>query len=153
MLSLLIPGPQSPGKDMELFLWPLVEELKELWESGIDTCDTANDSKVFIMRATLLWMVNDFPARSSLSGWSGQGYKACLTYNEDTPSMRVIGKTAYFGHCHFLPSTHRWHSNLDFDGHAERKRPPHRFSSVDIMDQLRRVKTTIPGKHPNYGGS
>ncbi|KAL5563670.1 hypothetical protein UlMin_033417 [Ulmus minor] len=152
MLSLLIPGPQSPGKDMDIFLRPLIEELKELWENGIDSRDAGNDRKVFKMRAALLWTVNDFPARSSLSGWSGQGYKACPTCNEDTPSMRVIGKTAYFGHRRFLPSTHRWRSNLDFDGRTERKRPPRRFSSVDIMDQLRRVKTSIPGKHPNYGG-
>ncbi|KAL5574589.1 hypothetical protein UlMin_016288 [Ulmus minor] len=152
MLSLLIPGPQSPGKDMDVFLRPLIEELNELWENGIDTRDAINDRKVFKMRAALLWTVNDFPARSSLSGWSGQGYKACPTCNENTPSMRVIGKTAYFGHRRFLPSTHRWRSNLDFDGRTDRKRPPRRFSSVDIMDQLRRVKTTIPGKHPNYGG-
>ena len=66
--------------------------------------------------------------------------------------MRVIEKTAYFAHRCFLPSTHHWRSNLDFDGRTERKCPPRRFSSVDIMDQLRRVKTTIPGKHPNYGG-
>nr|GFB85089.1 hypothetical protein [Tanacetum cinerariifolium] len=32
------------------------------------------------MRALVLWTINDFPARSSLSGWSGQGYKACPTY-------------------------------------------------------------------------
>ncbi|KAL5538476.1 hypothetical protein UlMin_035499 [Ulmus minor] len=152
MLSLLIPGPQSPGKDMNGFLRPLIEKLKELWENGIDTRDTGNDRKVFKMRVALLWMVNDFPARSSLSGWSGQAHKACPTCNEDTPSMRVIGKTAYFGHRRFLPSTHRWRSNIDFDGRTERKRPPRRFSSVDIMDQLRCVKTTIPGKHPNYGG-
>ena len=54
MLSLLIPGPQSPGKDMDIFLRPLVEELKELWESGIDTRDATNDRKVFKMRAALL---------------------------------------------------------------------------------------------------
>ncbi|KAL5581895.1 hypothetical protein UlMin_014337 [Ulmus minor] len=152
MLSLLIPDPQSPEKDMDVFLRLLVEELKELWESGIDTRDAANDRKVFKMWAALLWTVNDFPARSSLSGWSGQGYKACPTCNEDTPSMRIIGKIAYFGHRRFLPSTHCWRSNLDFDGRTEKKRPPRMFSSVDIMDQLRRVKTTIPGKHPNYGG-
>ena len=68
MLSLLIPSPQSPGKDMDVFLQPLVEELKELWESGIDTRDATNDRKVFKMRAALLWTVNDFPARNSLSG-------------------------------------------------------------------------------------
>ncbi|KAL5560927.1 hypothetical protein UlMin_030674 [Ulmus minor] len=108
MLSLLIPGPQSP--------------------------------------------VNDFPARSSLSGWSGQGYRACPTCNEDTPSMRVIEKTAYFGHRRFLATNHHWRSNLQFDGRTERKRPLRRFSTTDILEQLRRVKTGIPGKHPNYGG-
>nr|GEW97115.1 EF-hand domain pair [Tanacetum cinerariifolium] len=33
-----------------------------------------------------LWTINDFPAQSSLSRWSGKGYKACPTCNEDTPS-------------------------------------------------------------------
>ena len=56
---------------MDIFLRPVVEELKELWESGIEMRDAANDSKVFKMRAALLWTVNDFPARSSLSERSG----------------------------------------------------------------------------------
>ena len=137
---------------MDIFLRPLIDELKELWVNGLDIRDAATDNRVFKMRATLLWTVNDFPARSSLSRWSGYGYKACLTCNEDTPSMRIIGKTAYFGHRRFLPPNHRWHSNLDFDGRTERNRPPCRFSSVDIMDQLRHVRATILGKHPNNGG-
>ena len=37
MLSLLIPGPQSPGNDIDVYLQPLIEELKELWEFGVDT--------------------------------------------------------------------------------------------------------------------
>ncbi|KAL5569773.1 hypothetical protein UlMin_026348 [Ulmus minor] len=152
MLSLLIPGPQSPGKDMDVFLRPLIDELKELWVHGLDTRDTAYENGVFRMRAALLWTINDFPARSSLSGWSGQGYRACPTCNEDTPSMRVIGKTAYFGHRRFLATNHHWRSNLQFDGRTERKRPPRRFSTTNILEQLRRVKTGIPGKHPNYGG-
>ncbi|KAL5571521.1 hypothetical protein UlMin_021118 [Ulmus minor] len=152
MLSLLIPGPQSPGKDMNVFLRPLINELKELWVHGLDTRDAAYENGVFRMRAALLWIVNDFPARSSLSGWSGQGYRACPTCNEDTPSMRVIRKTAYFGHRHFLATNHHWRSNLQFDGRTKRKRPPRRFSTTDILEQLRRVKTGIPGKHPNYGG-
>ena len=54
MLTLLIPSPQSPGKDMDVFLRLLLEELKELWESGIDTRYAGNDRKVFKMRAALL---------------------------------------------------------------------------------------------------
>ncbi|KAL5554060.1 hypothetical protein UlMin_041461 [Ulmus minor] len=140
MLSLLIPGPQSPGKDMDVFLRPLIDELKELWVHGLDTRDAASENSVFRMRAVLLWTVNDFPART------------CPTCNEDTPSIRVIGKTAYFGHRRFLPTNHHWRSNLQFDGRTKRKHPPRRFSTTDILEQLRRVKTSIPGKHPSYGG-
>lgn len=35
MMSLLIPGPKSPGKDIDAYLRPLVEELKELWDVGV----------------------------------------------------------------------------------------------------------------------
>ena len=105
MLTLLIPGPKSPGKDMDVFLRPLVDELKELWINGVETRDGRNNN-MFKMHAALLWTVNDFPARSSLSGWSGQGYKACPTCNEDTSSIRVIGKTSYVGHRRFLASNH-----------------------------------------------
>ncbi|GJV49371.1 hypothetical protein Tco_1439583 [Tanacetum coccineum] len=50
--------------------------------------------------------INDFPARSSLSGWSGQGYYACPTCNVDTPSMAVKNKIAYVGHRRFLRTRH-----------------------------------------------
>ncbi|GJU52009.1 hypothetical protein Tco_1221564 [Tanacetum coccineum] len=73
MLTLLIPGPKSLGKDIDVYLRPLIDDLKP---------------------------INDFPARSSLSGWSGQGYKACPTCNKDTPSVRVLGKTAYIRQRH-----------------------------------------------------
>ncbi|KAL2511722.1 Protein argonaute 4 [Abeliophyllum distichum] len=83
-------GPQSLSKDMDVFLRPLVDELKELWTSGIDTRDVSTNNSIFRMRAMLLWTVSDFPTRSSLSGWSGQGYDACPTFNEETPSTCVI---------------------------------------------------------------
>ncbi|KAL2465528.1 Uncharacterized protein Adt_41379 [Abeliophyllum distichum] len=152
MLTLLIPGPQSPGKDMDVFLRPLVDELKELWTSGIDTRDVSNNNCIFRMRVALLWTVSDFPARSSLSGWSGQGYDACPTCNEETPSTRVIGKTAYVGHRRFLPSTHHWRNDRTFNGQTERRGPPPQLTSADILQQLSRVKIRIPGKHPSYGG-
>jgi len=105
MLTLLIPGPKSPGKDMDVFLRPLVDEFNDLWTKGVRTKDAATNT-YFTMKVALLWTINDFPARSSLSGWSGQGYKACLTCNEDTPSMRVINKVVYVGHRRFLAANH-----------------------------------------------
>jgi hypothetical protein len=32
MMVLLIPGPSSPSKDFDIFMEPLVEELKNLWK-------------------------------------------------------------------------------------------------------------------------
>ncbi|GKF30625.1 hypothetical protein Tco_0100423 [Tanacetum coccineum] len=72
MLALLIPGPKSPGKDIDVYLRPLIDDLKDLWAlKGVETIDVATD-QTFNMRAILLWTTNDFPTRSSLSGWSGQ---------------------------------------------------------------------------------
>ncbi|KAD4586129.1 hypothetical protein E3N88_23730 [Mikania micrantha] len=85
MLTLLITGPKSPGKDIDVFLRPLVDELKTLWTDGVQMRD-AHTETIFTMHAALLWTINDYPACSSLSGWSGQGYKACSTCNEDTLS-------------------------------------------------------------------
>ena len=59
-------GPQALDKDMDVFLLPLIDELKELWVSEVETRD-AVDNSIFTMCATLLWIVNGFSARSSLS--------------------------------------------------------------------------------------
>ena len=67
MLSLLIPGPRSPGNDIDVYLQPLIEELKELWELGVETYDSSKN-ETFQMRAALLWTINDFPAYVMLSG-------------------------------------------------------------------------------------
>ncbi|GJV96919.1 putative mitochondrial protein [Tanacetum coccineum] len=69
MLTMLIPGPKSPAKDIDVYLQPLIKELQELWK-GVWTKDAATGTH-FQMKAALLWTINDFPARSSLSGWSG----------------------------------------------------------------------------------
>ena len=70
MLTLLILGPSSPGKDIDAFLHFLVDELKELWSEGVVVRDSMT-TKNFKLRVALLWTINDFPARSNLSGCSG----------------------------------------------------------------------------------
>ncbi|GKA99015.1 hypothetical protein Tco_0826952 [Tanacetum coccineum] len=69
-------------------MWPVILTTYNMWPAlkGVETIDVATSQK-FNMRAMVLWTINDFPAQSSLSGWSGQGYKACPTCNKDTPFM------------------------------------------------------------------
>ena len=151
MLTLLIPGPKAPGKDIDVFLRPLVEELKHLWNSGVRIKDAATNT-FFTMRAMLLWTINDWPARSSLSGWSGQGYRACATCNEDTPSYRATNKVVYIGHRRFLDANDPLRKRLDFNGMEETRPAPRHFSNDDIQEQLGRLLTRKPGKHPEHGG-
>ena len=70
-----------------------------------------------------LWIVNDFLARNSLSGWSSQGYKVCPTCNANTSFMRVIRKTVYAGHRRFLLVSHSWRKSRKFNRKSEKKNP------------------------------
>ncbi|GKA10964.1 CACTA transposable element [Tanacetum coccineum] len=121
MLTLLIPGPKSPGKDIDVYLRPLIDDLKVLWaKPGVETIDVATGLK-FNMRAMVLWTINDFLARS---------------------------KTAYVGHRRFLKKPHKWRRSLEFNGETENGDPPREFSRDAIMTQLARLPTRVKGKHP-----
>nr|GEZ24720.1 reverse transcriptase domain-containing protein [Tanacetum cinerariifolium] len=55
ILTLLIPGPKSPGKDIDVYLRPLIDDLKDLWAKlSVETIDVATRQK-FNMRA-MEWM-------------------------------------------------------------------------------------------------
>ncbi|KAD6454532.1 hypothetical protein E3N88_09238 [Mikania micrantha] len=150
MLGLLILVPKSPGKDIDVFVRPLMDESKMLWVKGVQMRD-ASTNTVFTIRAALLWTINDYPARSSLSGWSGQGYKACPTCNLDKPSCRVTSKIAYVGHRRFLPSKHKFRDSLLFNGEKEKRKPPRRLTNTQILEQLENITYRVPGKHPHEG--
>ncbi|RVW24553.1 hypothetical protein CK203_090862 [Vitis vinifera] len=87
MLSLLISGPQQPGNDIDIYLAPLIEDLKTLWETGVEAYD-AYQREVFTLRAVLLWTINDFPAYGNLSGCTVKGYFACPICGSETYSHR-----------------------------------------------------------------
>jgi len=137
-LSLLIPGPKAPGNDIDVYLEPLIDELRELWYYGVDTFD-ASRKENFCMRAALLWTINDFPAYANLSGWSTKGALACPSCNKDTPSTRLKygRKFSYMGAWRFLASNHKWRSNKrDFNGEVERRPAPNILSGDDAVRQL-----------------
>ncbi|KAF7126552.1 hypothetical protein RHSIM_Rhsim11G0027900 [Rhododendron simsii] len=86
-MSLLIPGPSSIGKDIDVYLRPLVDELKELWKNGVQTY-YASTGKTFTMRACVFWTIHDFPAYGMMFGWSTKGYLACSICNCDFSSVK-----------------------------------------------------------------
>lgn len=86
MLSLFILGPKAPGNDIDVYLKPLVDELKELRHYGVQTYDVLMD-KLFQIHTAFLWTINDFSAYVNLSGWSTKSKLACLICNTDSSSF------------------------------------------------------------------
>ncbi|XP_039138843.1 uncharacterized protein LOC120276184 [Dioscorea cayenensis subsp. rotundata] len=147
-VTLLIPGPRGPGNDIDVYMRPLIDELKILWESGVDTYD-ASMKENFQMRSALMWTINDFPAYGYVSGWSTQGKLACPCCNNKTCHyhLRNGAKTCYMGHRRFLPLNHKWREQAaQFDGTKERRASPKQLSGDDVLNQLRLLKQMEFGK-------
>ena len=53
MLSLLISGPKQLGRYIDIFLAPLIDDLKLLWEDGVKVYDTYV-AEMFTLKAVLL---------------------------------------------------------------------------------------------------
>ncbi|XP_056698305.1 uncharacterized protein [Spinacia oleracea] len=133
ILSLLIPGKQGPGMNIDVYLQPLIHELKLLWE-GVDAFD-AYSGKNFKMRATLHSTINDFPAYAMLSGWSTRGYKACPSCADSTYAYSFGGKVVYPGCRKWLPIDHPYRSQANlFDGTEEHGLAPVRVSGGRLED-------------------
>ncbi|RVW40155.1 hypothetical protein CK203_086193 [Vitis vinifera] len=66
-------SPRQPGNDIDIYLAPLIEDLKTLWEVGVQAYD-AHQREFFTLRAVLLWTISDFPAYGNLSGCTVKGY-------------------------------------------------------------------------------
>ncbi|XP_014631515.1 uncharacterized protein [Glycine max] len=50
MLSMMIAGPRQPGNDIDVYLRPLIDDLRKLWDEGVDVWD-ANLQHAFKLRA------------------------------------------------------------------------------------------------------
>ena len=107
-MSIIVPGPRNPKEKLDVFLQPLIAELKYLWEVGEQTYDVSSKQN-FQMRVALMWTISDFSTYSMLSGWSIAGKFAspyCME-NSDAFSLSKGGKTSWFdNHRKFLLMEH-----------------------------------------------
>ena len=112
-LTILNSGPNHPRASLDIFLKPLIEELKELWSTGVEAYDVSLNQN-FNLKAVLLWTISDFPAYGMLSGWTTHGKLACPICMEDTNAFYLPNgrKTCWFD-CHrrFLPRDHPLRKN------------------------------------------
>ncbi|KAI5350405.1 hypothetical protein L3X38_003296 [Prunus dulcis] len=135
MLTLSISGPKQPGNDTDVYLEPLIDDLKSLWD-GIRGVYDAHRGEYFTLRCVLLWIVNDFPAYGNLSGCVVKGYKACPICGDDTPSHRLKNghKICYIGHRKWLPINHPYRrQSAAFNGKPEYGTPPKPLNGEEVL--------------------
>ncbi|CAL2249584.1 unnamed protein product [Prunus armeniaca] len=138
MLTLLISGPKQPGNDIDVYLEPLIDDLKSLWD-GIGGVYDAHNGEYFTLRAALMWTINDFPAYGNLSGCVVKGYKACPICGDDTPSHRLKNghKICYIGHRKWLPINHPYRrQRAAFNGKPEYGTPPEPLTGEEVLHMV-----------------
>ena len=139
MLSMLIPGPTAPSNNIDVYLEPLVDDLKDLWNQGIEVYDSFKKEN-FTLRAMLLWSITDYPALGTLAGCKVKGKQACNVCGKDTPHrwLKFSRKHVYMGNRKRLRPDHpyrrrkRWFDNTIESGTAKRIQ-----TGSEIFERLR----------------
>ncbi|WMV24332.1 hypothetical protein MTR67_017717 [Solanum verrucosum] len=157
-LSCVIPGPLNPKSLIDVYLQPLIDELKQLWFEGVLTYDISNKQN-FIMRASLMWTINDFLAYGMLSGWMIAGKLACPYCMENSKAFTLKhGRKNTWFDCHrqFLPMDHEFRKmkNAFRKNKVESDPPPPLLTGHHIWErisQLPKVTEDSPSRLPGYG--
>jgi len=104
---MMITGPRQPGNDIDVYLSPVIEDLKKLWEEGVDVWD-GNLQQMFRLRSMVFCTINDFIAYGNLSGYNVKGNHACPICEKNTSFIQLKHgkKTVYTRHRRFLKPFH-----------------------------------------------
>jgi hypothetical protein len=144
MMSVLISGPFQPGINIDVYLRPLIDDLKKLWnEEGVRVYDGFR-KEYFNLRAMVFTTITDIPGHRSVSGQS-KGEKDCFQCLDDTETVWLNNskKRVYVRHRRFLPKSHPYRGmKCQFDGTRETGFEPRHFSGQQVYDQV--VKDTTP---------
>ncbi|KAL0293918.1 UNVERIFIED_CONTAM: hypothetical protein Scaly_3133200 [Sesamum calycinum] len=87
-LAMVIPSHSNLKRLIDVYLEPLIEELLQLWHVGVRTYDHDTDW-AFMMRAALMWTVNDLPAYEMAFRWSTVGVMGCPICMDDTRAFHL----------------------------------------------------------------
>ena len=66
LLTMLISGPKQPGNDIDVFLEPFMEDMKKVWEEGVNMMDAS--LKEFTLKAIIFVTITDYPSLFALLG-------------------------------------------------------------------------------------
>jgi hypothetical protein len=122
LLTILNSKLTWPGVDMDVFLEPSMEDMKILWETGVQILYEYHKES-FTLRAIIFVMINDNPTLFTLSG-QFKGKVGCVVRIDGTAYMSLTAskKIVYMRHKRFLSKGHRYRQKkMDkyFDNNVE----------------------------------
>jgi hypothetical protein len=79
---------------MNIFLLPLMKELKELWQE-VDAYDCHMKCR-FNLRAVYLWSIHDYLACGKFASWCVHGRLNCLISMDDSDAFRLQHEKSLF---------------------------------------------------------
>ncbi|XP_074373660.1 uncharacterized protein LOC141714010 [Apium graveolens] len=147
MLCLLISGPTQPGNDIDVFLQPLIDDLKKLWH-GKQVYD-AYKNEQFLLRGILLWTISDYPPYGNLSGNIIKGYNGCPICVDQTKATRLVNyrKCVVMRHRRWLPPHHPYRrKKQDFDNTVEKEIAPVPLTGEEVLERVQHLKGHVYGK-------
>ncbi|CAK8530420.1 unnamed protein product [Lathyrus sativus] len=120
-LGLCSDGPSSPKAGIDVYLQPLIDDLKRSWIRKW-TYDISSKQN-FTMRAALIWTINDFLAYGMLSGWDTHDKMGC---------SHCMGNTKAF-------TLEKGEKSLSFDYHHIflSRNYPYRRNKIDFKKDKR----------------
>ncbi|XP_074347066.1 uncharacterized protein LOC141685889 [Apium graveolens] len=149
MLSILVPGPHEPGNNIDIYLQPMIDDLKKFWEEGEPNLYDAYNKSFFTLKAVLMWTINDFPAYGNLSGCVNKGYKCCPVCGDDTVGKYLTRsrKMCYQGHRRYLPLHHPYRrKKAAFNGQQEFGQPRRTLSREEVLAEKEQIKFEFGNK-------
>jgi len=72
---MIIYGPKQPDNDIDVFLEPLMVDMKMLWEDGLNMMDAS--IKEFTLKVFIFFTITDYPGLFPLSGQI-KGMSGCV---------------------------------------------------------------------------
>ncbi|KAL6195847.1 hypothetical protein ACLB2K_031464 [Fragaria x ananassa] len=138
ILTLLISGPKQPGNVIYVYLQPLIDDLKLLW-NDVEGVYDAYRGEYFKLKAVLFWTINVFPTYGNLSGSIVRGYNGCLICVDQTRPHRLKkdNKLIFMRHRRGLPRHHPYRRQAAaFDNTIEEDLAPVPLTREELLARV-----------------
>jgi hypothetical protein len=94
-LSTVILGLYSPSRNINVYLRPLIDELNKLWSFEVLTYNISR-KKVFKMKTSSIWIINDFPLYGMILSRSTHEKLTCsYCMKKIRPSPQMVVKLLF----------------------------------------------------------